>query len=70
LQDHLNPPPPEAQPPFQIKAETPPYEFDPQGSDVLWRRPHWEKKYEPYETPTFMRRNKQVSLKKYPDEPS
>jgi cell division protein FtsZ len=70
LQDNLTPPPPEVQPPFQIKTETPPYEFDPQGSDVLWRRPHWEKKYEPYETPTFMRRNKQVSLKKYPDEPS
>jgi cell division protein FtsZ len=69
LQDHLNPPPSEAQPPFQVKTETPPYEFNPQGSDVLWKRPPWEKKYEPYETPTFMRRNKQVSLKKYPDEP-
>jgi cell division protein FtsZ len=70
LQDNLTPPPPEAQPPFQIKMETPPYEFDPQGSEVLWKRPHWEKKYEPYETPTFMRRNKQISLKKYPDESS
>lgn len=70
LQDNLAPPPPEVQPPFQIKTETPPYEFDPQGSEVLWKRPHWEKKYEPYETPTFMRRNKQISLKKYPDEPS
>ncbi|NIM92019.1 MAG: cell division protein FtsZ [Candidatus Aminicenantes bacterium] len=68
FQDHLNPPP-EAQPPFQVNTETPPYEFNPQGSDVLWKRPPWEKKYEPYETPTFMRRNKQVSLKKYPDEP-
>jgi cell division protein FtsZ len=66
--DHLAPPPPETQPPFQINTETPPYEFNPQGSDVLWKRPPWEKKYEPYETPTFMRRNKQVSLKKYPDE--
>lgn len=69
FQDHLTPPPPETQPPFQIKTETPPYEFNPQGSEVLWKRPPWEKKYEPYETPTFMRRNKQVSLKKYPDEP-
>jgi cell division protein FtsZ len=68
FQDHLTPPPPETQPPFQINTETPPYEFNPQGSDVLWKRPPWEKKYEPYETPTFMRRNKQVSLKKYPDE--
>jgi len=69
LEDNLAPPP-ETQPPFQIKTETPPYEFDPQGSDVLWKRPPWEKKYEPYETPTFMRRNKQISLKKYPDEAS
>lgn len=69
FQDHLTPPPPETQPSFQIKTETPPYEFNPQGSEVLWKRPPWEKKYEPYETPTFMRRNKQVSLKKYPDEP-
>jgi len=68
LQDNLTPPPPETHPPFQIKTETPPYEFDPQGSDVLWKKSPWEKKYEPYETPTFMRRNKQVSLKKYPDE--
>jgi cell division protein FtsZ len=68
FQDHLTPPPPETQPPFQINTETPPYEFNPQGSEVLWKRPPWEKKYEPYETPTFMRRNKQVSLKKYPDE--
>jgi cell division protein FtsZ len=70
LQENLTPPPPETQPPFQIRTETPPYEFDPQGSDVLWKKPPWEKKYEPYETPTFMRRNKQISLKKFPDEPS
>lgn len=67
MQDTLTPST-EARAPFDIQRETPPYEFEPQGGEVTWNRPPWERKYEPYETPTFMRRNKQVSLKKHPNE--
>jgi len=55
-------------PPFQVQRETPPYLFEPKGSENLWERPAWEKKWEPYETPSFIRRNKTTPLRKTPDE--
>ncbi len=54
--------------PFPSQIETPPYLFEPKGSEVLWARPAWEKQWEPYETPSFIRRNKLIPLKKTPDE--
>ena len=54
--------------PFPPQTETPPYLFEPKGSEVLWARPAWEKQWEPYETPSFIRRSKLVPLKKTPDE--
>lgn len=57
-------------PPFEIPQKTPPYIFEPKGSETLWQRPAWEKQWEPFETPSFIRRNKQSSLKKHPHEPS
>lgn len=51
-------------PPFQIQSETPPYEFSPRGNEILWNRPHWEKQWEPYETPSFIRKKNHTPLKK------
>ncbi len=61
---------PETPPPFEIPQETPPYIFEPKGSETLWQRPTWEKQWEPFETPSFIRRNKQTSLRKNPHESS
>ncbi len=57
---------PETSPPFEIPQETPPYIFEPKGRETLWQRPSWEKQWEPFETPSFIRRNKQTSLRKHP----
>jgi cell division protein FtsZ len=57
-------PRPKTPPPFEIPQQTPPYIFEPKGSETLWQRPAWEKQWEPFETPSFIRRNKQTSLKK------
>jgi len=70
VQDNLPPAHQEAQTPIHAHKETPPYEFEPQGSEVLWKRPPWEKQWEPYETPSFIRRNKYTSLKKHSHEVS
>jgi cell division protein FtsZ len=61
---------PETPPPFEAPQETPPYIFEPKGSETLWQRPAWEKQWEPFETPSFIRRNKQTSLRKHPHESS
>ncbi|MBN1222162.1 MAG: cell division protein FtsZ [Candidatus Aminicenantes bacterium] len=55
-------------PPFRVQQETPPYVFEPKGNETLWQRPAWEKKWEPYETPSFIRRNKRSSLRKSLDD--
>ena len=55
-------------PPFRVQRETPPYLFEPKGSQTPWDRPSWEKKWEPYETPSFIRKNKTTPLRKTPDE--
>lgn len=54
--------------PFQVQDDTPPYLFEPKGTETLWNRPAWEKKWEPYETPTYIRKNKLSPLRKIPDE--
>ena len=59
---------PKTPPPFQVQNETPPYLFEPKGGQTPWDRPAWEKKWEPYETPSFIRRNKTTPLRKTPDE--
>jgi cell division protein FtsZ len=58
----------ETPPPFEIPQETPPYIFEPKRSENMWQRPAWEKQWEPFETPSFIRRNKQTSLRKHPHE--
>jgi len=55
-------------PPFPVHTKTPPYLFEPKGSETLWNKPSWEKQWEPYETPSFIRRNKISPLRKSPDE--
>jgi cell division protein FtsZ len=56
-------------PPFQVDSDTPTYLFEPKGGKTpLWEPPAWEKQYEPYETPTFIRRSKHSSLRKNPDD--
>jgi cell division protein FtsZ len=52
-------------PPFQMPADTPPYEFEPKGAAAPhWDPPAWEKPFEPYETPTFIRKSKHSGLRK------
>jgi cell division protein FtsZ len=50
--------------PFPLFQETPPYVFQPKGSQTLWAPPDWEKQWDPYETPSFIRRNKQTPIRK------
>lgn len=57
-------------PPFQVPQETPPYLFEPKNNDSLWQRPAWEKQWDPYETPSFIRRNKKPSVRKVSHEVS
>jgi cell division protein FtsZ len=51
--------------PFQVQTDTPPLVFEPQDRPSIWEPPVWEKQFEPYETPTFIRRSKQSSLRKH-----
>ncbi|MFQ6037137.1 MAG: cell division protein FtsZ [Candidatus Aminicenantales bacterium] len=60
----------ETPPPFRVPQETPPYIFEPKGGEAMWERPAWEKQWEPFETPSFIRRNKLSSLRKHPHESS
>jgi cell division protein FtsZ len=53
-------------PPFPVQSETPPYVFEPKGNDPLWNPPVWEKQFEQYETPSFIRRTKHSTLRKSP----
>ena len=68
-QVNLSPFPQEA-PPLKAQSDTPPYLFEPKGSEILWNRPAWEKQWEPYETPSFIRKNKQTPMRKTPREVS
>ncbi len=51
-------------PSVQVPQETPPYLFEPKNNGTLWNRPAWEKQWDPYETPSFIRRNKKSSVRK------
>jgi len=56
-------------PAFPVDTDTPTYLFEPKGGKTpLWEPPAWEKQYEPYETPTFIRRSKHSTLRKNPDD--
>jgi len=68
-QVNLSPFPQEA-PPLKAQSDTPPYLFEPKGNEILWNRPAWEKQWEPYETPSFIRKNKQTPMRKIPREVS
>jgi len=60
-------------PAVQISQDTPPYLFEPiepRRNDSLWQRPAWEKQWDPYETPSFIRRNKKSSVRKVSHEVS
>ncbi|MFQ6069303.1 MAG: cell division protein FtsZ [Candidatus Aminicenantales bacterium] len=52
------------------RSETPPYELELKGNRMLWNRPNWEKIWEPYETPSFIRKNKRTPLRKQSHENS
>jgi cell division protein FtsZ len=52
--------------PFEVPTDTPSLVFEPQSTPRLWEPPAWEKQYEPYETPTFIRRSKLSSARKHP----
>ena len=67
-QEDFPPVEPKTPPPFKVEHDTPPYLFEPKGSQTPWDRPSWEKKWEPYETPSFIRKNKNTPLRKTPDE--
>jgi len=69
LTEDFSPPYKKTPPPFKVQRETPPYVFDPKGNEPLWSPPAWEKLYDNYETPTFIR-NKHSSLRKHPHETS
>lgn len=56
-------------PSVQVPQETPPYLFEPKNKGTLWNRPAWEKQWDPYETPSFIRRKKS-SLRKVSHEAS
>ena len=43
-------------PPFRVPQETPPYLFESQGGEGPWEKPTWERQWEPYETPSFIRK--------------
>jgi cell division protein FtsZ len=68
IPERLSPVSRKTPPPFPVQSETPPYLFEPKGSEILWNRPAWEKQWESYETPSFIRRNKLTPLKKTPHE--
>ena len=59
----------ETPPPFKVPQRTPPYVFEPKGNEPIWdtpERPAWEKQWDSYETPSFIRRNKSYSMRKTP----
>lgn len=58
-------------PPFEVPQKTPPYVFEPQREEPAWEhsnRPAWEKQWDSYETPSFIRKNKNTSLRKTPND--
>jgi cell division protein FtsZ len=68
--EDLAPSPSKTPPPFEVDMNTPPYVLEPKGSEILWNKPAWEKRWEPYETPSFIRKNRQSPLRKNTHETS
>jgi cell division protein FtsZ len=53
--------------PFPVYTETPPYAFAPVGNQApAWEPSVWENRWETYETPSFIRRNKHAPIRKSP----
>jgi cell division protein FtsZ len=53
--------------PFEVHQKTPPYVFEPQREEPVWEntsRPSWERQWDSYETPSFIRKNKNTPLRK------
>jgi cell division protein FtsZ len=67
-QEEFSSPLPESPGPVRVPHDTPPMVFEPKGGEDSSQRPSWEKKWEPYETPSFYRRNKHLSVRKSPGE--
>ncbi|MDP2914346.1 MAG: cell division protein FtsZ [Candidatus Aminicenantes bacterium] len=64
---HATTPPPFPVPPY---AETPPFFFEPQGLDrsepaPSWTRPAWDKQWEDFDSPSFVRK-KHSQMRKHP----
>ncbi len=59
-------------PPFEVPQKTPPYLFEPQREEPAWEqpssRPSWERQWDSYETPSFIRKNKNTSIRKTPND--
>ncbi len=53
-------------PPFPVKSETPEYVFQPKGNEQVRNPQAWDKVWESYETPSFIRRTKHSTLRKSP----
>lgn len=53
-------------PPFEVQNNTPPYLFEPKGNEAQYNRPAWERQWEPYETPSFIRNSKKNAMRKSP----
>ena len=62
--DELPSQPVEIHQPFISQHETPPFIFESKGDEAAFQRPAWEKKWEPYETPSFIRRSRQTPVRK------
>ncbi len=70
-QDLVSRPQKKTPPPFRVPQKTPPYIFEPKGAEPMWEkteRPSWEKEWDSYETPSFIRKNKTSSMRKTPRE--
>ena len=68
-QDLVSHPRFQKQPAFPVQPKTPPYVFEPKGNEPMWdkmERPSWEKQWDSYETPSFIRRNKNAAMRKTP----
>ncbi len=70
-QDIISHPQKKTPPPFRVPQKTPPYVFEPKGTEPMWEkteRPPWEKEWDSYDTPSFIRKNKNASMRKIPRE--
>jgi cell division protein FtsZ len=66
-QDLVSHPQKKTPPPFRVPQKTPPYIFEPKGTEPMWEkteRPSWEKEWDSYETPSFIRKNRNASMRK------